>query len=104
MTRLHVYLRVSCWLVMAGSAMGQATVEYGLNAGRAATTAVPGKSVGKAMSGLADSLDKAVKGQPGSAAQPTPGTAAKPAAKVAASTAKTAAPAIDTAPPPAPNW
>lgn len=107
MARLNGYLAVSfsLWLAMAGTAMGQATVEYGLGAGRAATTAAPGKSIGKAMSGLAGSLEKAVKaGQQGSDAQATRAAAAKPAAKGSSSTDKTPSPAINTPPPPAPNW
>ena len=107
MARLIVYVSVSVslWLAMAGTAMGQATVEYGLGTGRAATTAAPVKGIGKAMSGLAGSLEKAVKaGQQGSDAQPTAATAAKPAAKSPSSTAKTPSPSINTPPPPAPNW
>ena len=37
-------------------------VEGALGAGRAATTAAPAKSMGKSMSGIAGSLDKALKG------------------------------------------
>jgi hypothetical protein len=107
MARLIVYLSVSfsLWLAMAGTAAGQAAVEYGLGTGRAATTVAPEKGVGKAMSGLAGSLEKAIKaGQQGSDAQPTPATAAKPAAKRSSSTAKTPSPSINTPPPRAPNW
>src|SRR5450759_2847796 len=107
MARLIGYLPVSfsLWLAMAGTALGQATVEYGLGAARAATTAAPGKGIGKAMSGLAGSLEKAVKAeQQGSDAPATPAAAAKPAAKRSSSTAKTPSPSIDTPPPPAPNW
>jgi hypothetical protein len=107
MARLMLYRSVSfsLWLAMAGTALGQATVEYGLGAARAATTAAPGKAIGKAMSGLAGSLDKALKaGQQGSDAQATPASAAKPAAKETSATAKTPSPSINTPPPPAPNW
>ncbi|HTX37984.1 MAG TPA: hypothetical protein VME43_23300 [Bryobacteraceae bacterium] len=51
------------WLAMAGTAAGQAAVEYGLGAARAATTTAPARGVGKSMSGLAGSLDKALKGE-----------------------------------------
>ncbi len=106
MARLIVYLSVSfsLWLAMAGTAAGQAAVEYGLGTGRAATVA-PEKGVGKAMSGLAGSLEKAIKaGQQSADAQPTPATAAKLAAKRSSSTANTPSPSINTPPPPAPNW
>jgi hypothetical protein len=102
MARLIGYLPVSfsLWLAMAGTALGQATVEYGLGAARAATTAAPGKGIGKAMSGLAGSLEKAVKaGQQGSDAQATPA-----AAKKTSATANAPSPSINTPPPPAPNW
>lgn len=60
MTRLLVIL----WLAMAGIAYGQATVEAGLGAARAATSTAPAKGLGKSMSGLAGSLDKALKTTP----------------------------------------
>lgn len=78
MTRSLVTLSVSfsLWLAMAGTAAGQAVVEAGLGAARAATTAAPAKGVGKSISGLSVALDKALK--PG---QPAAATTAQPAAK-----------------------
>lgn len=88
----------SLWLTMAGTAAGQAAVEYGLGAARAATTAAPAKSVGKTISGLAGRLDKAVKaGQQRSDAKPVAAITAKPAAQ-------TPTPSAHTPPLPAPNW
>ena len=84
---------------MAGAATGQAVVEYGLGAARAATTGAPAKGVGKAVSGLARSLDKAVTaGQQRSDAEPVAATTAKPVAKTPASSS------TPTSPMPAPNW
>jgi hypothetical protein len=82
------------WLAMAGIAYGQATVEAGLGAARAATSTAPAKGLGKSMSGLAGSVDKALKaGTPkaSSAVVDTP-----------AANAPSAAPAM--APAPAPSW
>lgn len=91
MTRRIGCLAVSglLWLAMAGTAAGQAAVEYGLGAARAATTTAPARGVGKSMSGLAGSLDKALKGeQPDaeahSASTSPTGLAAKPAHSAAA--------------------
>jgi hypothetical protein len=54
-------------LLLTGQAAGQAAVEAGLGAARAATTTAPAKGIGKSMSGLANSLDKAIQaGQKGS--------------------------------------
>jgi hypothetical protein len=63
MTRSIAFLSVSfsLWLAVAGVAYGQAAVEAGLGAARAATTTAPAKGLGKSMSGLAGSLDKALK-------------------------------------------
>ena len=83
---------------MTGMAAGQAAVEAGLGAARAGTTTAPAKSIGKAMSGLADRLDKAVKaGRQDSGGLPA-GTAA------ARSTARTQSASANNAPPPASNW
>ena len=66
---------------MPGTAAGQAIMESGLGAARAVTTAAPAKGIGKSLSGLAGSLDKALKGsQPGSIEQPS-AAATSPAAQ-----------------------
>jgi hypothetical protein len=52
---------VSLGLLTTIPAAGQAAVEAGLGAARAATTAAPAAGIGKAISGLAGNLDKAVK-------------------------------------------
>ena len=69
MTRSIAFLSVSfsLWLAIAGVAYGQAAVEAGLGAARAATTTAPAKGLGKSMSGLAGSLDKALKAAPSKA-------------------------------------
>ncbi len=65
---------------MAGPAAGQAVVETGLGAARAATAAGPAKGIGKSISGLSVALDKALKsGQPASDKQAPTSTTAKPA-------------------------
>ena len=89
MTRWFVAL---CF-AMAGIAYGQATVEAGLGAARAATSTAPAKGLGKSMSGLAGSLDKALKGTP---------KAESIAASTPAANAPSAAPATASAP--APSW
>lgn len=79
---------VVLWLAMAGIAYGQAAVEAGLGAARAATSTAPAKGLGKSMSGLAGSLDKALKAGPPKAQSTaadtpsanTPSTASAPAA------------------------
>ena len=88
MTRSIVVL----WLAIAGIAYGQAAVEAGLGAARAATSTAPAKGLGKSMSGLAGSLDKALKTAP----PKTPSTAA------AIPSANT--PTAEPAPAPAPSW
>ena len=85
---------VALWFAMAGIAYGQATVEAGLGAARAATSTAPAKGLGKSMSGLAGSLDKALKATP----PKTPSTAVD----TPSANAPSAAPA--TAPAHAPNW
>jgi len=90
---------------MAGAAAGQTAVEYGLGAARAATTTAPAKGVGKAMSGLADSLDQTLKaGQPGSHTKPSAAATAKSAAKKSSAAAETPSPSVHPPPPPAPAW
>ena len=88
----------SLWLSMAGTAAGQATVEAGLGAARAVTTTAPARGIGKSMSGLAGSLDKALKGgQQGSNEQPAAAVPAKPATKTGATSPRPS-------PPPVVNW
>jgi hypothetical protein len=107
MTRLIACLSVSfsLWLVMAGTASGQAVLEYGLGASRAATSTAPAAGLGKSISGLAGSLDKAVKaaGKQGSEKQPAAPTTAAVAAQPPSVTPSTA---VDPppVPSPAPNW
>jgi hypothetical protein len=80
------------WLAMAGIAYGQAVVEAGLGAARAATSTAPAKGLGKSMSGLAGSLDKALKTPP----PRTPSTAVD--------TPPANTPSAAPAPAPAPRW
>jgi hypothetical protein len=88
----------SLWLAMAGTAAGQATVEAGVGAARAVTTTAPARGIGKSMSGLAGSLDRALKGgQTGASEQSTGVVPAKPATKTEATATKTS-------PTPVPSW
>jgi hypothetical protein len=73
-------------------ASAQAVVEAAMGAGRATTMAAPAKSMGKSMSGIAGSLDKALNG--GEAAKAPETSPAKPAAAKAAATATPAPAAI----------
>ena len=92
----------SLWLVLAGTAAGQATVEAGLGAARAVTTTAPARGIGKSMSGLAGSLDKALKGgQTGSSEQAAGAVASKPGTQTATKTESTPA---KVSPTPATNW
>jgi hypothetical protein len=94
MTRSIASLPVSfsLWLAVAGIAYGQASVEAGLGAARAVTTTAPAKGLGKSMSGLAGSLDRALKAGP-------------PKAESTASSSPSAnAPAASTAPAPVASW
>jgi hypothetical protein len=80
MTRI---ISVALWFTLAAAAFGQAAVEAGLGASRAATSTAPAKGLGKSMSGLAGSLDKAFKpAVPEAAEAPSPAasTAVAPAA------------------------
>ena len=68
-----------------GALHAQATVEYGLGAGRAATTAAPAKDLGKSIAGVLGSLDKTLKNAKSSAetlsiTAGSSGAEAKPAA------------------------
>ena len=86
------------WLAMAGTATAQATVETGLGAARAVTSTAPAKGIGKSMSGLAGSLDKALKGgQESPSDQPAAVVPAKPATKTGSTSPKTS-------PAPAASW
>src|ERR1019366_5333091 len=95
----------SLWIAMAGTAAGQAVVETGLGAARAATTAGPAKGIGKSISGLS-ALDKALKpGQPVSDEQTPASTTAKPADKTTAKPAGKTTPSSASTPAPSqPNW
>jgi hypothetical protein len=48
-------------LAISAAAFGQAAVEAGLGASRAATSTAPAKGLGKSMAGIAGTLDKALK-------------------------------------------
>lgn len=77
-------------LIPAGAASAQTAVEAGLGASRAATSTAPAKGLGKAMSGLAGSLDKIMK----AGKQETESS----------STGAHAVPSRSAIPPPATNW
>jgi hypothetical protein len=100
MMRSMACFPVSCllWLGLAGTADGQATVEAGLGAARAVTTTAPASGIGKSLSGLAGSLEKALKGgQEGSSEQPAAVVSARPATKTGSASPKTP-------PVPVANW
>jgi hypothetical protein len=94
-------ISLSLCLALSGTAAGQAMVEYGLGAGRAATTTAPAGGIGKSIGGLAGSLEKAL--NPGK--QP-------PADRSTAATATTVTRSVVKTPPvsatpsaaPARNW
>ena len=100
MARSIAYALVSfpLWLAMSGTAAGQTAVEAGLGAARAATTAAPAKGIGKAMSGLAGSLEKTVQAR----RQSSDGLPA--GAATARTAAGTLSPSAKDAPPDAPDW
>ena len=90
----------SLWIATAGIAAGQAALESGLGAARAATTTAPAKGMGKSISGLAGSLDKAFKAEkPDSVEQPATvsTTKAKP-------TTSRQSLSDNTSPVPVPDW
>src|SRR5713226_5213889 len=99
MMRSIACFSVSCslWLAMARDAAGQAVVENGLGAARAATTTAPAKGVGKSISGLTGSLDKALKAGKQSSDEQAAATTAKPTTNKQSLSAKTP-------PAPVPNW
>jgi hypothetical protein len=71
-------ITLALWLGMTSAAFGQASVESGLGASRAATSTAPARGLGKSMSGIAGSLDKALKPAQKSVEEtPSPVTAAK---------------------------
>jgi len=85
----------SLCLALAGPAAGQAVVEAGLGAARAATTTAPAAGIGKSLNGLSGNLDKAIKtGQQPSVQQTVTVINSKPPAKESAT-----APAV-----PPPTW
>jgi hypothetical protein len=87
----------SLCLAMAGPASGQTVVEAGLGAAGAAAAAGPAKGIGKSISGMFGTLDKALKqAQLVSDEQPLAATTVKPAAK-------TASPAASASTEPPPN-
>ena len=98
MARSIAFLPISfsLWMAMSGIASGQEIMESGLGAARAATTAAPAKGVGKSLSGLAGSLEKAIKAQ-------SPGSLEQPSAAATSAAVQTPLAAANT-PPPAANW
>jgi len=95
MVRGRVWLTIGGGLLLAmgGAAWGQAMAEAGLGTARAATGTAPAAGLGKAMSGLAGSLDKALKtGQPAAEIRPakTAASAAAPTPKVPPETGEAA--------------
>jgi len=78
-----------CCSAICPSASGQAAVEYGLGAGRAATTAAPARGAGKQIGGVFDSLNQTMKGQPDSTPEPKPSIERK-SVRTVRSTAKPA--------------
>jgi hypothetical protein len=84
---------LALWLTLTGAAFGQAAVEAGLGASRAATSTAPAKGLGKSMAGLAGSLDKALKPAQKEAEATT--SPAKPSAPTAAPAPTTPAPKFE---------
>ena len=82
------------WLAVGGIASAQTMVEYGLGAGRAATTTAPAAGIGKALSGLAekagattDAAGKAAKSGSAGTASPAGASSKTTAAGTAAAPA-----------------
>jgi hypothetical protein len=90
-------------LLLAGlcrTTAGQAIAEYGLGAGRAATTTAPARDLGKQIGGVLDSLNKASKAGEGQAAPAVkPSTASKRSTTAAPAKTKTASNAASPAAP-----
>jgi hypothetical protein len=79
-------------LLLPAAASGQAMVEAAMGAGRAATMAAPAKSMGKSVSGIAGSLDKALGSSDAAKAhEKTSTTVVTNSAKAAEATAQSAA-------------
>ena len=79
-------------LLMTGAAAGQSAVEYAAGAARATTTAAPARGIGKSISGLAGSLEKAVKGEQNTSDTPAPaGASSKKAAATTSASAHVSA-------------
>jgi hypothetical protein len=55
-------MRILSFLVLAGTLYGQAAVEVGFGASRAATSTAPAAGIGKSIAGAFSSLDKTLKG------------------------------------------
>jgi hypothetical protein len=108
MTRLIACFSVSfsLWLATAGTAVAQTMVEYGLGASRAATTTAPASGIGKSLSGLAGSLDKATKaaGAQNSETKPAATATATKAAAAAREPLTTPTTSVDNVPVPPPSW
>ena len=62
------FLVILLWATFCPTSIGQAAAEYGLGAGRAATTAAPAGNVANGISGVFDSLTKAAGAETGRAA------------------------------------
>jgi hypothetical protein len=69
----RVWIVFSMLFGLEGVLAGQAMVEYGLGAGRAASSAAPAAGVKKAVGGVAGSLDKVLKTGQGSSESGSPG-------------------------------
>lgn len=109
MTRLIACLSISfsLWLATAGTASAQTMVEYGLGASRAATTTAPANGIGKSLSGLAGSLDKAIKAAGAQNSETKPAAATATATKATATVKEpltTPTTSVDNVPVPAPSW
>ena len=93
-------LSPSVWIALAAlvalpvSAYPQVAVEYGLGAGRAATTAAPARSLGQGIGGVFNSLSKTLEAAPsGAGSQRTAAAANKSAPSAPAKKADGALPA-----------
>ena len=106
MARSIAYLAVSLplCLVLADHARGQASVEYGLGAARGATTLAPAGNIGKALSGLAGSLNEPAKAAESSGARSSTVAPSRQTVKTLSSSASPSPQAPAPPPPPAPNW
>jgi len=95
----------SLWMIMTGTAAGQAAVESSVVAAGVSTAAAPASGIGGAISGLAATFEKAVSaGQQGSDAQSVVMTTAGTAVKHSATAARTRVRSTRIPPAPAPKW